>query len=1074
MENKKSFWMREEMSIIKHPWTIILIVILLTGLFGFFMVTKTRMDNDVSRFLPEDNPIRILNAEYEYKFGSSSAVMVSLTANNAFSKELVAAVAQITRNSEKINNAILRDLLKKIVTLKDREFKVLFNFLLTEMGRQDFALESFKKSLTDKNILASKLGVSLGTAPQGASSGGAQNVDPDDMPANQSSAAPSNQNNSGATRSTPADPDDSEQQEIISTTPADIEKLVAYFKENDNQIEKIFKAFTIKVDRRNKFKSTWIDDVQSFADNDYAIIEFADKTKFYTLFKDIPKADIDLVLLYCLETNIDNKEKLKSLISDASVLYERTGISREASDKIAALAAKFNYKAFFKQYNDPDNIQVRSDKLIKLKKGAPITRADLTLLRNRVQSWDFNKGALISYDGKSTSVIISFAPDILNVESTRAYDYILKIINDAVKDKNLKVHIAGEPVATILVSNGMIKDISKLFPFVVLVVILFLYFSFRHLRGVLLPMATVLLSVIWAMGFLGMLNIPLNLISSSLPTLLVAVGSAYGIHIVNDFYLYLDKGSTDKDQVITNTIKKVGLAVILAGLTTVAGFGSNIFNEIAPIKEFGIGTSAGVFFALLISLFLIPAILKIGKMPKKFEKQGRKKTDEGKAHKALEALGRSTYKHRWTYLVITVVLIAVGIFGASRIIVDMNTLDFFRENAEIRVADRFINKNFGGTNTMTIVFKVKESCVKKKEAEFNKVQNELVLAQTSLSSNPDDEALKTKVAALKKKAEAAQITYLAYKAGVIRPEFLRTLEALQEYLAKGNYPGGEYIGKTISIADMAKRFNQTYNYGNKAKYLIPDDIKVANYYFTQFTSDTLKKYLTDVNTITRMIVQIKSGSNIVAKKIKKASAAFLKGKIDESAYQITFTGMAQVKLEVNGIIMKGQIQSIGISLVLVFLIIILAYKTLSGGLISLVPLSFTILGNFALMGFSGIRLEASTALVASIAIGIGVDYTIHYINTFKSEGKTSDNIEEIIEHTTSHSGRAILINAFSVTAGFAILLFSNFKTISYMGLLIAFTMVLSSLASITIMPALLSIIKPKSLLKKQIDNGSIQ
>lgn len=1092
----QGFWLKHEEALIRHPWWVITIVLILTGIFAFSMVRNTRMDNDISRFLPDNDPVRIEFAKYSYIFGSGSGVAISITdKNSAFSRETVAIVNAITKRLEKVNNTILQDLLKSKVRLQGKDFEILFNLLLTEMGKQDFNYDNLRKMLTDRTVLAGKLGISLpstGGAERGNGSAdpddqpvntqenstSRQNADPDDEPASnnarQSTPAP-------AQRNAPADADDSEQQEENVASIKNIDAIVNYFKSNRADIKKVYSDFTIVIDKQAKFKSKWLDDIISMTDNDHALIEFVDKTKFHKMFKDVATGDVDLLISYLLEKYINTKEKLKELISNPENLAAQTGISQESAQKIKALAKNFPYAQFFKTFTDPAHLQLRSDKLIRLRDGQRITPQDITLLRNRVKNWSFYNGAIISYDGKSTMILAKYMPEIVNDEMTRAFKYIEKIVQEETRGKNVKVHVAGEPVATYYTTIGMSQDITRLFPFVVLVVIIFLYLSFRHLKGVILPLITVLFSVIWTLGFMGFIRMPMNMISSTIPTILVAVGSAYGIHIISDYYLSVEKGE-DKVVAVHKTLKKVGLAVFLAGLTTIVGFASNLFNSIVPIQEFGISTGLGVLFALIISMVFIPAWLRVGKLPKMHHKKERTKTHEGKAHKFLEAIGRSTYRKRWLYAVLMVVIFAAAIIGTFTVIVDMDNIKFFKEKTSLRQSDTFINQNFGGTSTLEIVFKVKEDFVAAKEKKYEEAQKKYQAALEAFNADNENAIKKKAVADAEKAMKAAEFEFQSYKSGIIRPEFLKVMESLQNHLAQGNYPGGEHIGKLVSIVDMLKKFNQTYNYGNPEKYVLTSDITVANFFITSFHGETTDNYITKTYRASRMIVQIKDSSTLTAKKIvdeaqKHLAKLMANGKMvgrdfANDAYEISFNGFTQVKTQVNNIIMDGQIQSIFVSLIAVFLIILIFYKTFAGAIVSIIPLSMTILVNFGFMGLFGIRLDAASALVASLAIGIGVDYTIHYINTFRMEAKGNSNIEAIIEHTTSHSGRAIIINAISVTAGFLVLAFSSFNSLMYMGILVALTMLVSSLASITIIPALLSIIKPKSLLNNKKDNNS--
>jgi hypothetical protein len=181
---------------------------------------------------------------------------------------------------------------------------------------------------------------------------------------------------------------------------------------------------------------------------------------------------------------------------------------------------------------------------------------------------------------------------------------------------------------------------------------------------------------------------------------------------------------------------------------------------------------------------------------------------------------------------------------------------------------------------------------------------------------------------------------------------------------------------------------------------------------------------------------------------------------------MTVTGNATMALEANNLIVNSQTKSIMISFIIVFLIVALSFRSVIAGLYGIIPLAFSLIVNFGLMGHLGIRLDVGTAMVASIAIGIGVDYTIHFLYSYHAERMKEDNLHLVTQRTLTTTGKAIIFNAISVAAGFLVLLFSNFYPLIYLGFLIAVTMFTSSLASLTILPVLLNIFKPKFISKE--------
>ena len=190
-----------------------------------------------------------------------------------------------------------------------------------------------------------------------------------------------------------------------------------------------------------------------------------------------------------------------------------------------------------------------------------------------------------------------------------------------------------------------------------------------------------------------------------------------------------------------------------------------------------------------------------------------------------------------------------------------------------------------------------------------------------------------------------------------------------------------------------------------------------------------------------------------------AAAAFPAG------YTVTVAGVAVIESAVTNLIIDAQIRSIVVSLALVFIIVALTFRSFVAGLYGILPLGLTLLVNFGIMGFAGITLDVGTAMVSSIAIGIGIDYTVHFLSGYQRERLRHKTVSEAERATLRTTGRAITFNAVSVAAGFAVLIFSQFNPLMNMGILIALTMLISSIASMTILPVLLDLFQPRFISK---------
>lgn len=783
------------------------------------------------------------------------------------------------------------------------------------------------------------------------------------------------------------------------------------------------------------------------------------------------------------------------------------------------------------------------------------TEAEISLLKTRLLDWDVYRDVLYSDDFKSTQILISMKAESF-AEQKPFYESVKKIVtqNDP---GNIEIYLAGEPVVNVLISTNMQKDLSFLIPLVILVVVLSLFFSFRRLSGVILPLLTVIISTIWTMGFMAVFKIELSLIASVIPVLMIAIGSAYGIHVITHYFEYIDKEKALVDKkknsfFIFDTLRHVGSAVLMAGLTTMAGFISLVASDVLPIKTFGIFTSIGVFVAVIISLIFIPSLLLI-------RKNSLKKTKKEVGNESHSRFAYFIYnnfvKHKSTVIIISLILFIVAGIGTSMIIKDNDLIGYFKKDTEIVRADTFINQEFSGTNSFNIIIKgEKPSDLLNPEIlkamdelgiylvdEFESISKiasysdfirrmnktmhypdgdypfdipiEFLTADVN-NSNADSFSFDSSESfdsdfgdgvgdgvdstegfggdfgegfdsnegfgtdeefgfsdfssfssTSTEKEEVTTTTTLQDNSAAATLELM--LAAIQESTASFSGASG------LSGADLAQSLLQSFNYQGSAYDEIPydpakypaetrEDLKnLIAQYLLLFSGNVAEWADDDLEpTTARMTVLLNEQTGKIVQAAEQAIYNFVDARFPEG-YTVTVSGQAFAAQEVTNLITSSQIRSILISLIIVFIILAVYFKSLYAGIFGLIPLSLAILLNFGIMGFFGINLDIATAMVASIAIGIGIDYTIHFLSTYREKRQQFDSEKEAILATLSTTGKAIVFNALSVGLGFAVLLLSQFVPLNYLGALIAITMLSSSLASLTLLPVLILIFKPR-------------
>lgn len=624
----------------------------------------------------------------------------------------------------------------------------------------------------------------------------------------------------------------------------------------------------------------------------------------------------------------------------------------------------------------------------KLISEVPTDKQSLRELKKYVLSKDLYKN-LVSKDGKVTLIMCRLSDGVDKVKVARE----IKKVVDAENLKE-KVYFGGLPFQMIDMNEMIIDDLKILTPLVGLVIVIILFLSFKNIRGVVIPFLAVALSVVWTFGTMAILKIPLTIISNTIPVILTAIGSAYGIHIVNKFRE--DIGILDVKERSKVALSEVGLAVFLAGITTMAGFMSFVFGSyLIMIKEFGIFTSVGVLYALVISLTLLPSILSFLKWEGKTDRVSKKKTNNEFQFKIVKAVSKA----RYVILILTFVFVLASVIGIFKINREVSILEYFKPQTNVRATEEMLKKNFGGSLPL----------------------------------------------------------YILVKGDIQSPEVLKEMKKVEEFLkAMPN------VHNPQSIVDIIEEMNYVMGEGKK----IPDTReKVSNLMFLVEGEEIFSQLVSPDKDEALIQAMVTYESSTKISKIVEQIEKYFNSANNKGFVEFKQTGMPLIYKHLDDAIIRSQIQSLIFSLIFVFAIMVVLLKSFWGGLIGIVPVSLTIVVIYGFMGYYGIPLDIATVLIAGVSLGMGIDYSIHFMNRLKVELKESDSFEMAISKVLGTTGIAILINVLSVALGFFVLVFASVIPLQRFGIMILLTMFLSGGATLILMPTIILIFKPKFLEK---------
>ncbi len=626
-------------------------------------------------------------------------------------------------------------------------------------------------------------------------------------------------------------------------------------------------------------------------------------------------------------------------------------------------------------------------------KRVPKDPEKLEEMRTLVRNNDMIYGRLVSNDEKVTLIIAEIKDDVFSQEF---YHRILKLSKEFEGPE--KIYVAGTPIVEGTMAYLGPKDMKKMVPIVILVIIIVLFLLLRSFKATLLTLLVVLFSTVLTFGLMAAVGIPIYAVSTMIPVMLIAIGVADGIHLFSHLHLYIKKNpSASKKDAINDMIEGMWKPVIMTSVTTAVGFISLITSQVYPIKYFGIFTAFGVLMAMVFSLVLLPAGLMMFGLPGWKDKPEK---EEKKSRKNLGSLFSTwVVKHRFITILITIAIIAISIVGIGKVWINSSFLDKFEKDSDIVLTDKFINSHFGGTSTLNVILDSKEK-----------------------------DAFKD-------------------------PALLRMIDEMQD-----DVENLEIVGNSFSLADYLKRMNKVMHADKKEFDVIPDSRELVAQYLLLYEMsgdpENLWKVVNYDYKKVNVIFQLKSDNS----KAMKSAIGIIEKHIPgfrEKGVEINYAGSGYKGLVFTDLILIGQILSLLLSLVIVIVLLSLMFKKVLAGLIGAVPIVITAVISFGIMGLFDIPLSTTTALLSSIAIGIGIDYAVHFIERYKIYAlKTGDKILAS-EKTMHHSGRAIVFNALVVIAGFLVLLLSVFPPNRALGALVSLNMFTSFVGTVSIMYLLL-------------------
>ncbi len=641
----------------------------------------------------------------------------------------------------------------------------------------------------------------------------------------------------------------------------------------------------------------------------------------------------------------------------------------------------------------------------------PQTPQEIAALRKAVQSNPFYINSLVSPDGKAAAVIADFKVDT-SKPSYAALHAAIKQVLDKERDDTVDIYVGGLPVDFANFESHMMQ-MPLFFGAALLIIMVIQYWSFKSFQGMLLPIVTAVLSVLWALGFMGLIGVHMDGMNTTTPILIMSMAAGHGIQILKRYYeeYHRLRAATARPdnkeinrQAVIESIARVGPVMTIAGTIATITFFTLSTSDVSVARHFGVFAASGVAAALILEMTLIPALRSMLRPPSKAEALAERQ------HKWLDAglvrLADGLTGGRAPLILLAGLgIIALIAAGATRIQVDNSLKTYSRPDSEVRVHDRALNERFGGTNT--IYFLVE-------------------------GDKPD--SLKN-------------------------PQALQAIGELQDFLA-----AQPHVGKTQSVVDLIKRINQAMHADAPAQSLVPpDQALIAQYLLLYSMSGDPQDFDSYVDNDYRKAaiwVFLKTDSTNYAEQLHTKAEALIKAKFPPGV-TVRMGGSLPQTIAGNQSLTAGKSKNIAQMVLVVFLLSTLILRSFVGGIFVTTPLVLVVAANFGVMGWAGIPLDMGTISTAAMAIGIGADYELYLLFRFREELHRTGDVGAATRQSLVTSGKAVLYVALSIAAGYAFLLSSGFAFYSRLAVMVVATMAVSAFAAIIFLRAMTMIFKPR-------------
>ncbi|WP_319372324.1 efflux RND transporter permease subunit [uncultured Ilyobacter sp.] len=722
-----------------------------------------------------------------------------------------------------------------------------------------------------------------------------------------------------------------------------------------------------------------------------------------------------------------------------------------------------------------------------LMKEPPKNIEDSIKVKNNIMSNPVLKGTMVSEDGKALALYIPIKSKDLSYEySVR----IKKIISEF--NNGDSYYISGLPVAEDTFGVLMFKQMEISAPLAMLIIFLLLKVFFKKTSLILSPMIISIMSVLMTMGLLIGMGYKVHIMSSMIPIFLMPIAVVDSVHILSVFHdLYPEY--KNKESALRSTMDELFVPMLYTSLTTCVGFASLALTPIPPVRIFGLFVAFGIAMAWILTVAFIPAYIILFIKEESLSDFGKDEDSKGTFIDAiLKKNSDFTFVHYKKIIAATCILVLISIYGISRIIINDNPVIWFEKNHEIREADRILNKHFAGTYMAYLVLEREytaedmKNSLEKTRSLFDEYETDLgeslykdlnhaadsVYKKMADSQNYSVQEyysmVKDEVELAMDENDSFDLEYIYDTLGEYHsesqtfknPEMLRYIEGLSKQLDTN-----PNVGKSNSIIQIVKKVYQELLGGQEEDFRIPDTSSGVAQSLLSFqnshTPQMLWHFVTPDYEKGNIWVQLKNGDNKSMQEVTESIEVWMEENNSPMKIKHNWAGLTYVNVVWQNEMVRGMLSSLIGSFVVVFLMMAFLFKSPLWGILSMIPLSVTVLFSYGMIGLVGKSYDMPVAVLSSLTLGLSVDFAIHFIERARDIYSEEKDWKVTLDKMHEKPARAVVKNAIIISVAFLPLLLAPLVPYKTVGILISAILMVSSIATFIILPALIKPLKER-------------